>query len=222
MKKVKSLKAVAACSFLFMFTALISCKDKETESYQAGPVHPKVEKLKLPTGFLAEHLYSPGDNGKGSWVAMTFDDKDRLITSDQFGALYRLEIPASDTIEPKVEKLIIGEGNEADSLSVGMGYAQGLVWAFNSLYVMVNNHSNNEEFSKSSGLYRLQDTNGDDQFDKVTLLKTLVGSGEHGPHSIVLSPDKQSLYVVAGNHTDVPEMETYQASCSVGLRQSFS
>ena len=29
------------------------------------------------------------------------------------------------------------------------------------------------------------------------------GEGEHGPHSVQLSPDKKSLYVVAGNHTDL-------------------
>ncbi|MBC7920665.1 MAG: c-type cytochrome, partial [Ferruginibacter sp.] len=77
------------------------------------------------------------------------------------------------------------------------------------LYVMVN-HRGNEEFEKTSGLYRLQDTNGDDQYDKVTLLKQLEGEGEHGPHSIVLSPDKQSLYVMAGNFTNVPKMDAYR------------
>lgn len=195
--------------FLFLLGMSISCSRQE----QAGPVDPKVEKLQLQEGFKAEHLYSPAENKNGSWVAMTFDDKGRLITSDQYGALYRLEIPAveSDSINPKVERLIIGSSSEenlADSL--GMGYAQGLVYAFNSLYVMVNNHHLNKEFKRNSGLYRMQDTNGDDQFDKVTLLKSFEGSGEHGPHSIVLGPDKKSLYVIAGNHTKVPEMDSYR------------
>jgi len=208
-----SVKLHLVMSVCVLLGITLSCNEDKSESYQAD-VHPKVEKLKLPKGFQAEHLYSPAENEQGSWVAMTFDNKDRLITSDQYGALYRLDFPdpGSDSVKPKVEKLVIGNGAKADSskASVGMGYAQGLLWAFNSLYVMVNNQSNNEEFKKDSGLYRLQDTNGDDQFDKVTLLKTLVGSGEHGPHSIVLAPDKQSLYVVAGNHTDVPEMDAYR------------
>jgi putative heme-binding domain-containing protein len=38
-------------------------------------------------------------------------------------------------------------------------------------------------------------------------MKQLKGDGEHGPHSIKLSPDEKSLYVIAGNHTDVPQME---------------
>ncbi|GAB3908713.1 hypothetical protein GCM10028803_44870 [Larkinella knui] len=175
------------------------------ETNQQGAESPKVDKLKLLPGFKAEHLYSPSENNQGSWVSMTFDDKGRMITSDQYGGLFRLKIPAigSGSTKPTVEKLSVGKD------TLGMGYAQGLLYAFNSLYVMVNNRSN-PRFPKSSGLYRLQDTDGDDQFDKVTLLKELKGEGEHGPHSVVLSPDKKSLIVVAGNHTDVPQMDAYR------------
>jgi putative heme-binding domain-containing protein len=171
---------------------------------------PKVDKLKLMPGFKAEHLYSPSDNKQGSWVAMAFDDKGRMITSDQYGFLYRMELPplGSGVQQPKIEKLKVGNVQPGDT-TVGMGYAQGLLYAFNSLYVMVNNREN-KNFGKGSGLYRLQDTNGDDQFDKVTLLRSLKGEGEHGPHSIVLSPDKQSLYVMCGNFTDVPKMDAYR------------
>jgi putative heme-binding domain-containing protein len=175
------------------------------ETNRQGAESPKVDKLKLLPGFKAEHLYSPSENNQGSWVSMTFDDKGRMITSDQYGGLFRLKIPAigSGSTKPTVEKLSVGKD------TLGMGYAQGLLYAFNSLYVMVNNRSN-PRFPKSSGLYRLQDTDNDDQFDKVTLLRELKGEGEHGPHSIVLSPDKKSLIVVAGNHTDVPPMDAYR------------
>ncbi|GAB3316120.1 hypothetical protein GCM10027299_05940 [Larkinella ripae] len=175
------------------------------ETNRQGAESPKVDKLKLLPGFKAEHLYSPSENNQGSWVSMTFDDKGRMVCSDQYGGLFRLKIPAigAGSTKPTVEKLLIGKD------TLGMGYAQGLLYAFNSLYVMVNNRSN-PRFPKSSGLYRLQDTDNDDQYDKVTLLKELKGEGEHGPHSIVLSPDKKSLYVVAGNHTDVPQMDAYR------------
>ncbi len=56
-------------------------------------INSKVDKLKLQPGFKAEHLYSPSENGQGSWVAMAFDDKGRMIASDQYGALYRITIP---------------------------------------------------------------------------------------------------------------------------------
>ncbi len=196
---------------LLILVFAAACQNKDT----ATKGNPKIDKLKLPAGFQAEHLYSPADNDQGSWVAMTFDNKGRMITADQYGALYRLELPlAGDTTKPKVEKLIIGsaadQSTDTTTLKIGMGFAQGLLYAFNSLYVMVN-HNSDKNFDKNTGMYRLQDTDGDDQFDKITLIKSLAGEpGEHGPHSIILSPDKKSIYIAAGNHVDVPDMETYR------------
>ncbi|KQS28249.1 c-type cytochrome [Dyadobacter sp. Leaf189] len=170
------------------------------------PPGSKVDKIKLPEGFKAEHLYSPSEEQNGSWVSMTFDNKGRMITSDQYGGLFRLVLPPiGSTEKPTVETLKV----EGDTAKVAMGYAHGLLYAFNSLYVMINNREN-PRFPKGSGLYRLQDTDNNDQYDKITLLKALKGEGEHGPHSIVLSPDKQSLYVVAGNFTDLPKMDSYR------------
>lgn len=198
-------------SIMMLFAlAVASCNQKPEK-----PANPKIDKLKLPPGFQAEHLYSPAEHEQGSWVAMTFDNKGRMITADQYGAIYRLVLPVQgDTTKPKVEKLIIGSETDRNAdtttLKVGMGFAQGLLYAFNSLYVMVN-HNSDKNFDKNTGLYRLQDTDGDDQFDKVTLLKSFSGEpGEHGPHSIILSPDKNSLYMSAGNHVDVPKFDIYR------------
>ncbi len=198
--------------FLYLLSAMLifgfGCNQKEVERQLTG--NPKLDKLKLPDGFVAELLYSPGENEQGSWVAMTFDDKGRMITSDQYGFLYRLELPpigSDSTVKPKVEQLQIG--NVADSL-VGMGYAQGLLYAFNSLYVVVNNDPN-ESFGLPTGLYRIQDLDGNDQFETVTQLKELKGEqGEHGPHSLKLTPDGKGIYLIAGNHVDVPEMNHYR------------
>ena len=83
-------------------------------------MNPKIQKLKLLPGFRAEHLHSPSENGQGSWVAMTFDNKGRLITSDQYGWLYRMELPdpgSGDT-------LVVGsqnEGYDAPSQEAGPG-----------------------------------------------------------------------------------------------------
>lgn len=201
---------VRRTAFLLLLAAgIYSCNNDRATEKSADP---KISKLKLPKDFKVEHLYSPSENDKGSWVAMTFDDKGRLITSDQFGALYRLEVsPIGADSVSHVERLDIGSAEPGDTTKskLEMGYAQGLLYAFNSLYVMVN-HRGNEEFEKRSGLYRLQDTDGDDQFDKITQLKAMEGSGEHGPHSIILAPDKKSIYLIAGNHTDVPPMDAYR------------
>ncbi len=197
------------CAYALLWS---SCSnDKSTGKTSANG---KIEKLKIQPGFQVEHLYSPSAHEQGSWVAMTFDPKGRLITSDQYGALYRLEIaPVGQDSVLKIEQLEIGKNSSelADTTKpkIQMGHAQGLLYAFNSLYVMVNNRVS-DDFEKPSGLYRLQDTDGDDQFDKITLLKQLKGEGEHGPHSVILSPDKKSIYVISGNHTDVPPMDAYR------------
>ena len=89
---------------IFSMLLSVSCEDsKKMETASGQELPPKLAKLKLQPGFEAEHLYSPADNDQGSWVAMAFDNKDRLITADQYGALYRLELPAigSDVLTPK-------------------------------------------------------------------------------------------------------------------------
>lgn len=175
-------------------------------------VDTKIGKLKLPSGFHAEHLYSPGENKQGSWVAMTFDDKGRMIACDQYGSLYRITIPpiGSDTAKSKVsvEKLEIKIAGDTSKMKIG--FAHGLLYAFNSLYVMVNDEGDTT-LARKSGLYRVQDTDHDDQYDKITLVKSLEGRGEHGPHTVVLSPDKKSLYVIAGNFTKIPAMDDYKS-----------
>jgi putative heme-binding domain-containing protein len=116
-------------------------------------------------------------------------------------------IGSDSTVKPKVEKLIIGNVAEPQ---VGMGYAQGLLYAFNSVYVMVN-HNPNETFSRGTGIYRIQDMDGDDQYETVTEIRKFTGEpGEHGPHSMKVTPDGQSIYLIAGNHVDVPEMNAYR------------
>lgn len=190
-----------------------ACQTDVKETEPAKEVKDKVKKINVAPDFVVEHLYSPSENENGSWVAMTFDDRGRMITSDQYGALYRIQIPeiGSDTLTTEPERLVIpGDEWEGDTTQTkfGMGYAQGLLYAFNSLYVMVN-HRGDEAFEKSSGLYRLKDTDNDDQFDDIQLLKSFEGNGEHGPHSIILAPDGQSIYLVCGNHTDVPPMDSY-------------
>ncbi|HBJ83704.1 MAG TPA: heme-binding protein, partial [Verrucomicrobiales bacterium] len=133
--------------------------------------------------------YNVPKDQEGSWVALTVDPKGRLIACDQYGSIYRMSVPAIG----KTENL------KPEKLAIEMGKAHGLLAAFDSLYVMVN------EDGKNNGLYRLQDTNGDDQYDKTTKLHTMAGGGEHGLHSMVVSPDGKRIYFNCGNHTKLPE-----------------
>ena len=207
-------KALCFAGYVLLLLTLGCKQAKNGETTNPVTSDPKIASLKLPGGFHADHLYSPGINNQGSWVAMTFDDKGRMIASDQYGNLYRLTIPAigSDTSQSKiiVDSIVLQLPNDTSKKSRRIGYAHGLLYAFNSLYVMVNDEGDTAN-SRPSGLYRLQDTNNDDQFDKITFLKRLEGEGEHGPHSIVLAPDENSLYIIAGNFTKIPRMDNYTA-----------
>lgn len=145
------------------------------------------ELVSVPNGFRVELLYSVPKATQGSWVSMTSDPKGRLICSDQSGPLYRVT-PGEDAESTKVERL-----------DLDIGAAQGLLWAFDSLYVVVNGGA-----AQGSGLYRCRDTNGDGELDNVTLLKKIEGGGEHGPHAVKLGPDGK-LWVIAGNHTKPPQ-----------------
>src|SRR5689334_18204590 len=109
MQRSVKLSGILLAFAVMIFT--VSCKNKEKNSEPVN-ADPKVTNLKLPEGFKAEHLFGPSENGEGSWVSMTFDDKGRLIASDQYGALYRMTIPAiGDTsTKIKVEQLDIKSG----------------------------------------------------------------------------------------------------------------
>lgn len=143
-------------------------------------------------GFVVDHLYSPSEAELGSWVALTVDDQGNLLASDQYGALYRItvssDVPATITV---------------DSLDLQIGRANGLLWAYNSLYVMVNFQDEEQPNQPQSGLYRVTDSDGDGELDRIRQLQTFEGSGEHGPHGLALGPDGL-IYMIAGNHTDLP------------------
>ncbi len=145
-------------------------------------------RIKAPAGFRVELLYSVPRATQGSWVNMTVDPKGRLIVSDQYGKLYRVGLPPVTVRD---------EGKVAiEPIDAPIGEAHGLLWAFDSLYVVVN-----EGHRYKRGLCRVTDTNGDDRLDHVELLHKIDGGGEHGPHAVVLAPDGKSLFVVAGNAT---------------------
>ena len=201
------LKSFPIMALLAITLLSFSCNSEKEEISS----NPKVAALKLPKGFKAEHLYSPGMNDQGSWVSMTFDHKGRMIASDQHGSLYRLVIPkiGADTTEKiKVERLELHIPGDTTAFSKRIGNCHGLLYAFNSLYIVINDEYDVNN-SRRSGIYKLQDTDSDDQYDKITLLKRLEGEGEHGPHNLELSPDGKSIYVIAGNFTKIPEMNNY-------------
>ena len=160
---------------------------------QPTPASPPAARIKAPKGFQVDLVYSVPQATQGSWVNMTVDPRGRLIVSDQYGKLYRVSLPSIANGQGKIG---------VEPIDAPIGEAHGLLWAFDSLYVVVNRGRRYE-----SGLYRVTDTNNDDRLDKVEQLRKLDGGGEHGPHAVILAPDGKSLYVVAGNATQLTKID---------------
>lgn len=144
-------------------------------------------------GFDAELLYSIPPE-EGSWVAMTFDPKGRLVVSDQDDkGVFRVTLPEKDkaiAVEPL-------KGFPYEPVDWGkrkVGGALGLLHAFDSLYMVT-----------MKGLYRIRDNDGDDTYDEFKLLKKLQPGYEHSAHNIIKTEDGKGLYLVSGNYGTIPK-----------------
>ena len=152
--------------------------------------------ITLPEGFDAELLYSVPTE-QGSWVAMAFDPKGRIIVSDQDDkGVFRVTLAKEGDPGSKlsVESL---KGFPYVPIKWGkrtVGGALGFLYAFDSLYM-----------SSMKGFYRIRDTDGDDTYDEFTLIKPLEMGYEHSAHSIIKTEDGKALYLVSGNHSRVPK-----------------
>ena len=153
---------------------------------KAGHLATPVQRIKVAKGFKVELLYSVPTETQGSWVNLCTDNKGRLLVSDQFGGLYRITPPESgQTLSAADVKPV-----PADIRAVN-----GMVWLNDALYVGVNDY----ERKIPSGLYRVTDSDNDDQLDQVEMLRSFEARGDHGVHAVVPSPDGQSLFLITGN-----------------------
>ncbi len=168
-------------------------KIKKIKAFPSAPVRgeaelkkavsPKLRKsagLDLMPGFEAELVYSADLKTQNSWISMTFDDKGRIIATTEDKRMFRLSLPESGgSVDVKSEQLRVE----------GVSDVRGLLYAFDSLYV-----------ASSEGVLRLQDSNGDDKFDKVTTILSQVTSvSAHGSHAMIVSPDGKGIHFINGN-----------------------
>ena len=164
---------------VLIITTLLPCL-----AYAEEPAATPVTSITIPSGFRVELLRSAG-KGEDSWISMTFDDSGRLILGLDTKGLARLKLnddPKKTTFE-MIEKTF--------------KHSRGVLYAHNSLYVSATN---------SKGFYRLKDTNGDDTFDDVKLLKQFNYKSRygHGNNQLVLGPDNM-IYLVNGNDVSFPK-----------------
>jgi putative heme-binding domain-containing protein len=176
--------SLAILSLVTVFTGSITLRAQAAAApRQATPA----DALATLADFKVELIRSAAPD-EGSWVCITVDPKGRLIISPQDPKHPMLRVTL--TREGQIEKI--------EPIELQVGGAMGLLYAFDSLYV-------NGKGRDGLALYRLRDTNGDDQYDSVEVLRKWSGDGgEHGPHGVVLGPDKK-LYSVNGNFVNVPD-----------------
>ncbi|WP_299459463.1 family 16 glycoside hydrolase [uncultured Gimesia sp.] len=147
------------------------------------------ETITIAKGFKVELLYEVPINEEGSWVSLTTDGKGRLLASDQGDkGLYRITV-TEGTDEPQVG---------VEKMQINLSGAQGMTWHNDALY-----------FHKSGGnLFKVTDTNGDDQLDLAEVLPSERSGGEHGNHAVIVAEDGKHLYVIGGNHAELPPKDS--------------
>jgi putative heme-binding domain-containing protein len=91
---------------------------------------------------------------------------------------------------------LAGGETKVEALNLPIGGAHGLLWHEGMLYIVVN------EKETENGVWMVKETA--DGWEAPKLVKPVQAGGEHGVHSVVLSPDKQWIYLVTGNFTALP------------------
>ena len=145
-----------------------------------------VSRIKAAKDFRVELIYSVPGVEQGSWVNLSVDPQGRILASDQFGGLYRFTPPPAGQVLKR---------EQIEKLPTDIRAINGMLWAFGALYVGVNDYEN----KIPSGLYRISNSPGSDQLDKVELLRRMEARGDHGVHAVVLTPDGKGLYLICGN-----------------------
>jgi putative heme-binding domain-containing protein len=155
---------------------------KRTPSTAVAPAN----ELILPPGFKAELLHTVPKPEQGSWVSLAVSPEGDLVAGDQGGVLWRVSL--KDPTKPVVTKI--------DTKFFG---CHGLLFAHGALYACTSEKGKGD-------IWRLRDVKGDGSYSEQTMIRALKGSGEHGPHQLVLDRDG-SILVVGGNHTKLPDDE---------------
>ena len=144
------------------------------------------ESLILQPGFKAELVHTVPKSEQGSWVSLALSPTGDLVAGDQGGVLWRISL--KDPTKPVVTKI--------DTKLFG---CHGLLFAHGALYACTSEKGKGD-------IWRLRDTKGAGSYAEQTMLRALKGSGEHGPHQLVLDRDG-SILVFGGNHTKLPDDE---------------
>jgi len=147
--------------------------------------------FKVADGFKLEKIHLVDKKSEGSWVALTVDGKGRLIAADQYGGLFRVTVPPLTGGETKVE-----------TLDIPVRGAHGVLWHKGKLYIVVNERVKPEP--SATGVWMVEEKG--DGWGEPVLVQGIKAGGEHGVHSLVVSPDEEWLYLITGNYAHLPEL----------------
>lgn len=153
-----------------------------------------VDRIKALPGFEVELLYSVPGGDQGSWVALCSDPNGRVYASDQYGDLYSFDPPAAG------KTLSAGD---VKKLPVNIRAINGMVFHKGAIWAGVNDYEKKIE----SGLYKISDSDGNGELDKVELLRGIVSSGDHGVHAVVPIPNDGGFFLITGNNADPVQSE---------------
>lgn len=151
-------------------------KRAQSDSTAAADVH-----VTAPPGFDVE-LLRKAQLDEGSWISLAFDPQGRLTISREDKGLLRMTLTED------------GKPGLFENINNTLLECRGLLYAHDCLFANANN---------SKGFYRLRDSNGDDQFDEVKLLRKFSGGAGHGRNDLALGPDGL-IYSIHGDSVDLP------------------
>lgn len=187
---------VVAVAGLVVAGAVVTGRGAE-QTPAARATLPEIERV--ANDFEVQLVYTVPLKTEGSWVSLGIGPDGSLYASDQ-GKTGTYRIRVGGTLDEPTA--------EVSRLPVAVTGAQGLEWAFDSLYANVN----------GTGLYRIRDTNGDQIPDTADFLGVSDGGGEHGVHDVLTTEDGKALYFAAGNHSPIGE---FTSSAITNWKEDF-
>ena len=170
---------------LLAISTLSSCQENKISfgTYADFPtaehLNPKIE------GFEVQTIME----GEGEWLSIAKDPQGRLLVSPRAGKLLRFSIPSQ-----KAENLKI------DTIDIGVTDCQGLLYAYDHLYMM------GQDTGEIRGIYRVPDLNGKGKYGEPILMKEIPKNGDHSGHTLALGPEGD-IYFLSGNENRPPKGE---------------
>lgn len=159
-----------------------SAFDEYNQWQEAKDAAIDASRFQVPDGFSVRTVYEVPSE-LGSWISMTLDDQGRILAGRERSGIARLTLSK-------------GGKTGVEIINEDLKGCHGILWADSSLFVNA---------SDSKALYRLRDSNGDNSFDDLKLLREVPGGGgDHGRNHLVVGPNGM-LYSIHGDAVDLPD-----------------